>query len=480
MTGNEGDPVERSRRRWVVWGTVGAVAAVAVAAAIVVPLLRPGAAPAPSPSATTTATPTATTEPTPSCTVTAPELTWSEPNELTIAGDGRLAATRIQRIEGVREQPGMWADDAAFAIDDGLVGVLTRVDDAASTSYVSVIEPSGAVRWTRDLTGYVIVMSTPASTGVPGQLVLLVRDDDGAHRLVAYDLARGDVLRERETGELYAVTQNASRASYADVASVSADAFFASDRESLSRINAATLETEWSVRGDDFGVGWFEGGVPFDVTQDVVFVGTHAVDARSGEALGWESAGAVFEAAGATLQTPLMYDRVDAYETSGLDTATGESCWTREILDVAASDDMLWVLSAAGMIERIDPFTGTTLEQVGETAATALLSVGDRVIAVESDPDDFTVPARYTVYDGSAEVGTLEAPSDRAVFTSGDQLLVYDHGTVDVPATLSAYELPGTAPVWQVDGAGMTIDAGVVLRTTWDAGTGRVDVELLR
>jgi len=51
---------------------------------------------------------------------------------------------------------------------------------------------------------------------------------------------------------------------------------------------------------------------------------------------------------------------------------------------------------------------------------------------------------------------------------------------VDVPATLSAYELPGTSPVWQVDGAGMAIDAGVVLRTTWDADTGRVDVELLR
>lgn len=491
MTGSEGDPVDTPRRRWVAWGTVGAVAVVAVAAAVIaVPLLRPvdAAAPVPSPSATTPATdpatdpatPSPTPEPTASCTVTAPELAWSAAHELDISRDGRLSATPIQRIEGVRERPGMWAFDAAFAVDAGVVGVLTHVVDDAPRSYVSVVERGGAVRWARDFAGYVSVLSTPASTGVPGQLVLLVRDGDGGHRMIAHDLDDGRVLRDREAGELFSVTQEAYRASASGVTSPSADAFFASDRDSLSRISAATLETEWNVRGEDFGVDWFEGGVPFSITRDVVFVGTHAVDARSGAALGWESTGAVFEAAGATLQSPMLYDHVGPYELAGLDTATGESCWSREILDVAATDDTLWVLSAAGMIERVDPFTGTTLEQVGETAATSVLSAGDRVIALESDPDDYNAPIRYTVYDGSDESGTVEAPSGPGVFTSGEQLLFYDYGTVDVAATLSAYDLPGTSPVWQVNGTGMSIDAGVVLRSTWDADTGRFDVELLR
>lgn len=44
MSTSETDSAGGMRRRWVVWGTVGAVAALAIGAAVIaVPLLRPSA-----------------------------------------------------------------------------------------------------------------------------------------------------------------------------------------------------------------------------------------------------------------------------------------------------------------------------------------------------------------------------------------------------------------------------------------------------
>lgn len=484
MSTSETDSAGGMRRRWVVWGTVGAVAALAIGAAVIaVPLLRPSAsAPSPTPSASPTspepsATPTPT--PTPTCTVTAPALVWSDPHELDLPRDGRVTSTLIQQIEGVREKPGMWPDDAAFPIDGELVGVLTNVNGLEGTSHLSVIERDGTVRWDAEMDGYASVLSAPATTGVPGRLIMEAHNGAGDFRLFSFDIATGEVLRERDSEEISAVTRYAARASNADVAPVSADAFFVSNRDSLMRIDPATLEAEWSVTGEEFGVEWFEGGVPFDVVTDVVFVGPHAVDARSGEPLGWESSGAVFEVAGATLQTPLLYDYVGPYELSGLDTSTGEACWTREILDLAATSDALWVLSPDGTIERIDPLTGEVIETVGETTATSLTAMGDRLIAIEEDRDDYTAPLKYTFYEGSTALGTVVADG-RGGFFSADQFLIYDYGSVKVPETLTAYDLGTPTPAWQVDGEGMAIDAGVVLRTTWDADTERVEVVLLR
>lgn len=486
MTDDKMDSAGGMRRRWLVWGTVGAVALLTIVVVVVaVPLLRPTtAAPTPTPSTTTvspvaSSTPTPTPTPTPTCTVATPDLVWSDPYDLDLPSDGRTTSTPIQRIDGVREKPGIWPDDASFAIDEERVGVLTNANGLDGTSYLTVIERDGTVRWEVAVDGYASVLSAPATTGVPGRLILEAHDADD-YRMISYDIATGDVLHERESGEVYAITRHASRASFADVAPVSADAFFVSDRESLSRVDPATLEAEWSVSGDEFGVDWFEGGVPFDVVTDVVFVGTHAVDARTGEALGWESAGAVFEAAGATLQTPLLYDAVGPYDFSGLDTRTGESCWTREVVDIAATLDTLWVLLPDGAIERIDPLTGETIEKIAETAATSILATGDRLIAMETDREDYTAPVRYTAYDGTAPFGAVEVAPGRGGFVSGDQLLFYDYGSVKNPATLTAYERGNPSPVWQIDGEGLSIEAGVVLRTTWDAENERVDVELLR
>lgn len=149
-------------------------------------------------------------------------------------------------------------------------------------------------------------------------------------------------------------------------------------------------------------------------------------------------------------------------------------------MDIAATIDTLWVLLPDGAIERIDPLTGETIEKIAETAATSILATGDRLIAMETDREDYTAPVRYTAYDGTAPFGAVEVAPGRGGFVSGDQLLFYDYGSVKNPATLTAYERGNPSPVWQIDGEGLSIEAGVVLRTTWDAENERVDVELLR
>jgi hypothetical protein len=474
-------PGTAPRRTWLPWAVVGGVAAVAVVAAIVVvPLLTPSAGPSPTPTGTTDAAepaPSATPTPTPTCTVTAPSVAWTDVTELALPADGAFTADRVQRIRGADQYD--FLDAAPFVIDDHRFGVITFLE-SSSVSHLTVADRDGEVRWTREIEGYLSVVSSPALTGVADRIVVSVSVGTD-HVMRSLDLATGETLAERPFVYHYGVFATASRTSSAAVAPASADAFYVSDRETLSRVNADTLETEWSASGADFGVDEFEGGVPFDVTEDVAFVGTHALDAQTGEALGWESAGTVFFAGGATLQTKRMYDHLGPYDLSGLDTETGETCWSREIVSMAGTADTLWVLTADGVIERVDPVSGVTEETLAQTSADTLRTVGRFLIAEDGDPEDYTAPSTVTVFEGSTQRGQLTLPSGSEPYASGDQLLVYDRGTSSRPASLTAYTLPSTDPVWRAKVEDAEPAAGVILqrRGTSEGDVSLIDIDLL-
>lgn len=479
-------------RRWLVGGTVGVVAALAVGAGVIaLPLLSPAesastptaaptAAPSPTPAPTT---PSPEPTPTPTCTVTASDLVWTDIRALDLPSDGRVTSTRVQRIEGIRSGPVTTPD--AFPIDDDLIGIITSVGEEASReAHLAVIDrTSGSLVWSLLVDGYVWVISTPASTGVDNQLIIAAYDSgSGGYRMISYDPGTGELIHERETGELYLRPASAWRANDAEVAPAAASGFFVSDRDALFWIDAITLEPQWSVSGEQFDEPWFEGGVAFAVTSDVVFVGSHALDARTGEALGWESDGWAFEAAGATFSVPLLYDHIGPYTISGLDTTTGERCWSREILDVAATAGTLWLLLADGTLAEVDPFTGQTIAELATTGATSITALGlHNVIASERiDPGDDFSGRRYTLYGSGAGGGPVELPNgDRLHFSNG-QVVALDRGTVKDPAKLYGYDFPTATPVWEIDGEGISLSAGVVLRTTWDAAQKRIDVELLQ
>ncbi|WP_425840114.1 PQQ-binding-like beta-propeller repeat protein [Microbacterium sp. PA5] len=479
-------PAPSPRRPWVPWAVAGGAVAVAVVAAVVVvPLLAPASAPSPtptqtdavgpSPSATSTPTPT----PTATCTVTTPSVAWFDVRELALPADGEFTADRVQRIRGADEFD--FLDSTGFLIDDDRFGIIT-FHESSSVSVLTVAERDGEVLWTREIEGSLAPVSSPALTGAADRIVVSVAvDTDWVMR--SLDLATGETLAERPFGEHFAVFAKASRASSAAVAPASADAFYVSDRETLSRVNADTLETEWSASGSDFGVDEFEGGVPFWVTEDVVFVGSHALDAQTGESLGWESAGAVFLAGGATLQTMVMYDHVGPYDLSGLDTATGETCWSREIISMAGTADTLWVLTTDGAVERIDPATGATEETLAQTSADTLHTAGRFLVAYDGDEEDYSAPVTATVFDGSTQVGELTLSSGAELYGSGDQLVVYERGTSTTPASLTAYDLPSTDRVWRakLEDAYPDAAAGGLLqhRETSDGDVSIIDVYLL-
>jgi len=483
---DEGDTSRTPRRMnpRLLWVTVGAAAAVAVAgAAVAVPLLRPAGTPTTTPStapseapATPSAAPTPTPTPAPTCTVTTRDVVWSDPWDLRLPADGPSAADRVQRI--TRADVDFRPTPHPFFVDDETFAILTA-NDLRSRSSLTVAGRDGEERWTVEIDGRIDLLSSPATTGVPDVVVVAVTGfDGGEHRMMSFDIATGELVAERETGETSAVTMRAGRAWWSDAAPREADSFYVSDRDALSRVDAATLEPQWTVAGADYGVEWFEGGVPFDVNGDVAFIGSHAVDAATGGSLGWESAGTVVSAAGATLQTRLMYDHIGPYDLSGLDTALGESCWTREVLSYAATADTLWILTPDGAIERIDPLTGEARETVAQSAADTLTMAGRYLLAHENDPDDYTAPSTVTVFDGGVERGRMTVESGAMVYASDTQLVVHAQAGRGRLPSLTGFDEPGGDPVWRIEEIDLAVDAGIVLRADVDGDENIVDYVL--
>lgn len=475
----------RRMNRPALWITVGTVAAMAIAgAAVAAPLMRPSAEGAASPSTAPSASPTGEAEspsptpsptPTPTCTVTMHDVVWSDPFELTLPAAGPADADRVQRIE--RADVDYRPTPFPFPIDEESFGILTA-NDLRSRSSLTVAGRDGQERWTVVIDrGRLQVLSSPATTGVQGILVIGVTAFEGGdHRMMSFDLATGDVIAERETGETSPITWRAGRAWWTSVAPTTADSFYVSDRDALSRIDATSLETRWTVAGSDYGVEWFEGGVPFGVIGDRAFVGSHAVDAETGEGLGWESAGNVTSVAGATLHTRLMYDHVGPFDLSGLDLARGESCWTREVLSYTGDADTLWILTSEGAIERIDPLTGEALETVAQTTANSLRAVGRYLFATESDPDDYRQPTTVSVFEDSVLRWTYTDDSSAPPYVSGSQIVVHERKQgLD---TLTGYDEPGGDPAWQIEELDIFVDEGVVLQAEVDWNENIVDYAL--
>ncbi|CAI9390459.1 hypothetical protein [Microbacterium sp. T2.11-28] len=460
---------ERSERtatgRGWLWGGIGALAAVVAGTAIVLSMVNtPAAVPAPSPTSEL-AGPTPTGSPTtpPVCDASAAgDLRWVDNDVIAAPADGDITATPIVELTGV----GAGAESRAFAIDEDLFGVIVQTGDSDTLSSISVVDrESGAVAWTTEVAGAADIVSTPQSTGVEGILVFTVWNG-GETRLLSLDLSDGTLRTERPTAAAHSGLPN--REGSADIARPGATSFFTTDRETLHLIDASTLEDVWTASGDEYDVGDFEGGVPFFVAGDVAFVGSHALDAATGEPLGWESAGGwVFPGSGATLQLPLS-DGPDLLALSGLDTTSGQSCWSRDVWSVAAWEDAVWIITAERAVEEIDPLTGKTRDViVEETSADAWLTVaGGRLVLVENSDE----AARNRVFEGGEEAGLMT--HDDALSASGQVLSISERGAV------TARGLDG-AEAWRFDDPLETwFAAGVMLGSDSDADRGSFEVSL--
>jgi outer membrane protein assembly factor BamB len=467
------------RRRWVPWAAVGAVVALGGAAALAVPLLTRSGEPATAPTSIspTAASPEASAEsPSPAaCVVTAPEVTWRDPSSLSLPTDGNLESTVVQEVPWIDVEGGLWPE--VFAVDDETFGVISTNGTLARSS-LALVDRAGRVEWNVELDGRATVLSTPARTGVEGRIVVLVSRDEEAPLMQAWDLDTGKLASQEEaSGEVYPVSTSASVAASADIAPRDADAFYVADRGALTRVDATTLQPQWSFDAAAYGVGELEGGVPFSVLNDIAFAGGHALDVDSGRPLGWETAGTAFVAGGVTLEAPLRYDAVGPYTVSGLDTRTGDTCWSRDVLDIAATADALWLLTPDGAIERVDPHSGTTTRTLADVSADHLDVAGHFLLAVDSGEEGSAV-ALATVFDQDEQIGAMEIDSGASVHMSGDQIVIATPGNVTVEPTLSAYRLPAIDPVWLID-VDAVVAGGVVLQTVIDGDAGAARVVLL-
>lgn len=462
------------RRRWVPWAAVGAVVVLGGAAAVAVPLLARSGEPAAAPTSTTptAASPEAGAESPSACVVTTPEVTWRDPNSLSLPTDGNLESTVVQEMPWIDVEGGLWPE--VFAVDDETFGVIST-NGTLARSFLALVDRGGRVEWKVELDGPATVLSTPARTGVEGRVVVLVSRDEEAPLMQAWDLDTGELAAQEEaSGDVYPVSTSASVAASADIAPRDADAFYVADRGSLTRVDATTLQPQWSFDAAAFGVDELEGGIPFSVLDDVAFAGGHALDVDSGRPLGWETAGTAFVAGGVTLEAPLRYDAVGPYTVSGLDTRTGDTCWSRDVLDIAATADALWLLSPDGAIERVDPQSGATTETLADVAADHLDVAGRFLLAVGPEAED-SATSLVAVFDQDEQIGTVEIGSGASLHVSGDQVILATPGTATVDPTLAAYQLPATDPAWLLD-TDAVVSGGVLLQTVidGDAGTARV------
>ncbi len=418
-------------RRWVPWTVIGAIAAVAVVAAIVLaPVLRPTTtAAAPSAEATgpagepavEPATPTAPAAP--DCTVTAADVNWHDTRDAPLPSPGRLQATPLEATT-VLFPPESWAHLAIEPVDEMRSVILASArDDIRSSTQATVVDTvTREVLWSTAFRAHTWVVSSPALTGTDR---IVFATDDGM--LESFDISTGAPLVQRDFGEAYTIAAHGITGTTAEAwtaVTVPADAFLVSDRDAAHLVDATTLQTRWTVAGEDLGVGWSEGGVPFSRTTDVLFVGSHMVDAHTGAVLDRRIDGYPVHAAGAVLADRRPYEDDDgAFVVAGLDLTTGEGCWTRDVRDVAASGDQVWILTVDGGIEQVDPFTGETLETRSVAGAAGIELAGDTVVVLLAGEDP-----RYRLLLGDGTVLPVDAPGHPWAIGDG-QLVMRDHDT---------------------------------------------------
>lgn len=464
------------RRRWLPWTIVGGVAAVAVAAAFVlVPgLTRPDRpAPQPDDSTTPTATPTAT----PTCTVTPLDTATFDPYALTLPTDGAFTTVPVTEVTGDYV--------SAIEVDDRRIAVTTSTYGNTGAELLVVELSTGGVMWRMPL-GNSGVVSTPALTGVP-DVIITATPTEGylSNVLTAYDVATGAITTSAEVpGDwVGAIPSDAGVAGPERVVPEDPDALFVSNGDSAMRLDAATLAVEWTLTGADYGVGQFEGGVPFSLVGDVFFVGGIAFDATAGTQLGWETEWHPITAAGHALVTPIVYDSLDPYTLAGLDLRMGEECWSMDVVSVAAQGRDLWVVTTDEVLRRIDPATGETIDTVATVGYVQVEVHGEYLLTT---PREWNPDGRESMTVRSSD-GTWERDSTDdggPAMESGGQLLTTTSATVDTSGELTAHKGDGSTAwslvTWDaVSDARVQTVSDILLRTT-PIETGMLRIELLR
>ncbi|RLK48084.1 PQQ-binding-like beta-propeller repeat protein [Microbacterium telephonicum] len=479
MTDTEPDPA-RTPRPWLPWTIAGAAAVAVVIAAAFVVAPRLLAAPAsPSAAPSTPPAPIPTASPTPSCSVTVVDATWRDGYELDLPIDGRVTETTLGEARGAHASP--------FEIDDTHTGVLVQGEYGAGPSTLLVVDHDAAtVVWSAEVPYGTSAVATPANAGLDDRIVVShgVEPSYTESVLTMYDLTSGAVVAERTLAGDWAggIHAGAGVTGYGLIAPADADGFAVTTRETATYLDAETLEPRWAVTGEQFGVGQFEGGVPFRVAGDVLFVGGHAVSIDTGEALGWSVDGSPLVAAGRVMATPIVYDSLDPYPLSGIDIRTGEACWSHQVISAASDDETLWVVTADGVLQRIDPEAGSVVEDRGQVGDMSVRLVADALVLSPRTYD--ADPADATVQPASGGSWTLAEYASQPLQSSNGQILVTDWGTVSTAGITTAYDAATGEVAWSLEtspvdrSSGIGVGGGVMLRTT-DLGDGRMRLDLL-
>ncbi|MCT9819136.1 PQQ-like beta-propeller repeat protein [Microbacterium sp. W1N] len=479
MTDAAPAPAPRSRR-WLPWTLAVFVAlAVGIAAAFVVvprltatPAETPAASPAPS-----SPTPSAT----PSCLVTTVDTTWRDAQALDLPTDGALTATTLADVTGKYASP--------FAIDDTRTGVLVQGDYGTGDATLLVIDHDDAeVLWSAEVPYGTAAVATPASAGLDERIVVShsVSPAFTESALTMYDLATGEAVAERTLPGDWAggIHPGGGLTASALIAPADPSGFAVTTRDAATYLDAATLEPRWSVTGEQFDVGWFEGGVPFDLAADSLFVRGNAVLLESGEPRGWTVDGSVFVAAGHVLTTPIVYDSLEPYALSGIDTRTGEACWSHQVISAASDDEAVWIVTADGLLQRISPSDGAVVDDRGQVGDVGVHLLPGALV-VTPRVHDIADAIYTTVHPPTGAPWTLAGYSGAPLRTSNGQIIMMEWGSVTSPGVATAYDIATGETAWNletdpVDRTSSTmLEAGVALRTT-DLGGGRFRLELLR
>ncbi len=472
----------RTDRRWLPWTVVGGVTAVAVAAAfVVVPGLLDADAPAealpPSPVATTTPTETPTPTPAPSCIVSPASGSWHDPRAIDLPASGDLTTTLVTEAAAEYVSP--------HGVDDERLALIAQGPWPEPATLYVVDRATRAVAWDRELASSGYLAGTPETMPIDDILIseFVGTDDVPETRLTAVSPRTGEVRVERTfAGDTIAVIRPWPAAG--DWRPGADWPLVVSTRDAAMGLDPSTLEPRWTVTGEEYGVGWFEGGVPFDLTGDVLFVGGHAVDAGSGQSLGWRIEGRPVPTAGHVLWTPIIYDSVDPYDLAGLDLRTGETCWSTEVLSVASDASRLFVVTSAGQLLLLDPATGEVLEDRGEVGDVRLELAGDvLMLAPRLSPDlDGAGTSTLITPEGT---WTTELPTSAGpLAASGSQPLVRTGDSVEAPGRLLALDPATGEEAWSIiasrtaEGVFVDTAAGVLVRTQ-KLPEGRLRIELL-
>lgn len=486
--GDGGTSSESSaQRKWVPLAAVGGVGlvAAAVAAVLIVPALSPAAAPtappashpanseSPAPRGTPAQAPAGqTSSPTADCTVSPIAATQGAPLVVGLPGAGPSddipLTTTNATVDGLVTVGAVLVDDRRTAI---IVGGGRDQDEL-----VVFERGSGEITWSAAVAPNAVIVSTPSTTGVADVLVVF---DSAAKVMTSHDVDNGDLLAERVFDDwMWAASAEPIGGSdmngRAPVA-VKQDAVFAYGAESAHRLDPMTLSDEWVVDGTAFDVAYVEGGIPFFVLDDVFFVDRHALDAATGDPLGWELDGHPATAGGAALTTTDRYMTGSDVTLKGIDLTSGSACWTLEVASAAGNDDQLWVVDKTGRLARIDPFTGETLEERGEVGSDSVQMIGSTVVTLSEDRHTMTVRAT----DGSSHPTGVD-PRGR-VAVSSDAIIALHGDANHEPTSLSSTALSDGRPLWTERDGRHYIGGGVIIDADGDRTAGaEVTIELLR